>query len=737
MSGRHHSLDDIPGVGSTRQRLLREAGYTSVTKVASATKEELATIETIDPDMARCVRQGAKELLNDEDSIQNQIATECDAPRAAVAEAFAEIAYRGGSFETKQNALREIFFEETEASILTLDGKSLRYLFLLYKADFETLTAVAEASLTELAEVNYFDKQRAQEFKKAALTEIDDSTDTPPPDRPHEEPTVTDAPDSGGQPDPSPSDPDGNDLDTDSESSSRTGSTPNLDGSGESRPVEKADAQRLLEETVAPDATFRPHQWVAIDRLVNHDDHLLLVQRTGWGKSTVYFIATKLLRAHGAGPTLIISPLLSLMRNQIVNAQEGLQLEATTINSNNRSEWETAKQSIVDGTCDVLLISPERLANPNFRAEVLSEMESEFGMLVVDEAHCISDWGHEFRPDYRRIKPIIERLPDSIPIAATTATANDRVVEDVTSQLPNLEPIRGKLVRDSLKIQTIELDSREQRLAWLAENVTETPVSGIIYCLTTDDTEAVAAWLSEHGLDVLPYHGRLDDTTRRDREQRLLDNEVDALVATNALGMGFNKPDLGFVIHFQRPPNLIRYYQEIGRAGRDLDEAYAILLAGEEDDDIAKYFIESAFPAPEDFESVLSILEDTSEPLSKQAVLNRTDTDWGPVDTCMDILSVEGVITRVDGGYVRTDTSWTFDYDRVEKVTDRRWNELERIKEFVTTDQCLTLFIDSELDGNLDEPCGQCANCAGNFLPAAVQDEALIEKAAEQFSNES
>jgi ATP-dependent DNA helicase RecQ len=565
--------------------------------------------------------------------------------------------------------------------------------------------------------VNYFDDQRAQEYRMAAVEAIDDVS-TPP-----SEPSSPATSGSSG--------PDGSDAGASTEAAD---TELDIEGVDPSPPVDRADGRRLLRKSVGSEATFRPQQWEAIDRLVNDHDDLLLVQRTGWGKSTVYFVATKLLRAQGEGPTLIVSPLLSLMRNQIHNAEAGLELEAITINSNNRDEWAAAGEAVVEGTCDVLLVSPERLSNRSFREDVLAEMESAFGMLVVDEAHCISDWGHDFRPDYRRIETLIERLPEEIPVVATTATANDRVVDDVTTQLPNLETIRGKLVRDSLRIQTIELPSKERRLAWLAENVTETPVSGIVYCLTIDDTEVVSEWLSDHGRDVLPYHAQLDPEIRRERERKLLDDEVDALVATTALGMGFDKPDLGFVIHFQRPPNLVRYYQEIGRAGRDLDEAYAILLAGEEDDDIAEFFIDSAFPTPSDFEAVLEVLDDSSAPLSKQTVIGRADVHWGDGETCLDMLDVEGAVERVDGGYVPGETFWTYDYDRVEAVTKRRFEELERIQEFVSTDRCLTLFVDEALDGDLDEPCGQCANCAGPFLPTEVRDESLVERADERFS---
>lgn len=496
-------------------------------------------------------------------------------------------------------------------------------------------------------------------------------------------------------------------------------------------------AQDLLEQSVGPDAEFHLDQWEAIESLVADKERLLLVQRTGWGKSTVYFIATKLLREEGDGPTLIISPLLALMRNQIQDAEEQLGLNAWTINSNNKEEWTEAKDAVIDGSCDLLLISPERLANPEFQEEVLSEMDEEFGMLVVDEAHCISDWGHDFRPDYRRIKRILQQLPDHIPVAATTATANDRVVDDVTNQIPELQAVRGDLVRDSLRIQTINIGSRARRLAWLAENVPDLPSSGIVYCLTTDEVETVTEWLNKRGLNFESYHGGMEGDHRRELEDDLMNNQVDGLVATNALGMGFNKPDLGWVIHFQRPPNLIRYYQEIGRAGRGLDEAFAVLLSGDEDDKIAKYFINQAFPGPRDFEIVLSTLEDSQEPLYKYQLLKRANISWKAASQCLDMLRVDNAIIRIEEGFKRTLADWSYDHERIEKVTQQRWNELKRIKEFVNTDKCLTRFIDDELDGNLREDCGQCSNCTGPILPSDVSDAGIVNSAVEHYRSES
>lgn len=500
--------------------------------------------------------------------------------------------------------------------------------------------------------------------------------------------------------------------------------------------ISKSDALDYLRLSIEEDASFRPQQWEAIDRLANHKDRLLLVQRTGWGKSIVYFITTKALRDHGAGPTLIISPLLSLMRNQIEDAKEDLGLDAVTINSNNTDEWDQAKEAIIEDRCDLLLISPERLANTQFRSEVLKEMEQSFGMLVIDEAHCISDWGHDFRPDYRRIGQMIDRLPDDLPIAATTATANDRVVEDVTTQIPKMDSIRGSMMRDSLRIQTIEFEEPEVRLAWLAEKVSATQFSGIIYCLTHDDVQRVSTWLSDHGMDTLPYHGGLDGERRKQLEAKLMENEVDALVATNALGMGFNKPDLGFVIHFQRPPNLIRYYQEIGRAGRDLDKAYAFALSCEEDNDIAEYFIRNSFPDPRDFEKVLQTVAESEEPLYQTQLMKQLNLSYQAIEKCLDILRVEGALKREQDGFIRTSEDWAYDHERYGKVTQQRWRELDRIQEFMSTDECLMRFIDDELDGTLDEDCGQCANCAGSFLPETVADEDLIEEAREYFRDD-
>ena len=363
-----------------------------------------------------------------------------------------------------------------------------------------------------------------------------------------------------------------------------------------------------LHEMLGPDASFRPGQLEAIEAVARDRGRVLLVQRTGWGKSAVYFIATKLLREQGAGPTLLVSPLLALMRNQIEMAAR-IGVRAETINSTNPDEFEPIVQRLADDQIDLLLVSPERFANERFRDEMLSVIARTVGLLVVDEAHCISDWGHDFRPDYRRIVRVLEALPADVPVLCTTATANDRVIADITDQLgSSLRTYRGTLDRESLALAVADVPSQAERMAWLAETIPGLDGSGIVYVLTIADGERVAAFLRRQGIEAEAYSGATDNDDRIRLEQALLANELKVLVATSALGMGFDKPDLGFVIHYQSPGSPIAYYQQVGRAGRALDHAPAVLLCGVEDREIQDYFIETAFPPQEQAEAIVSLV---------------------------------------------------------------------------------------------------------------------------------
>lgn len=433
------------------------------------------------------------------------------------------------------------------------------------------------------------------------------------------------------------------------------------------------------------DASFRDGQEDAIRHIVDGKGRLLVVQKTGWGKSFVYFIATKLLRESGAGPALLISPLLALMRNQIT-AAERMGVRAATINSDNMDEWTVVEGKLAKGEIDILLISPERLANERFRTQVLAGIAAQISMLVIDEAHCISDWGHDFRPHYRLLERIVKTLPPNLRLLATTATANNRVMEDLAAVLgPKLEVSRGDLNRTSLSLQTIRLPSQAERLAWLAEQLATLQGHGIIYTLTVRDANQVAQWLKTQGFNVEAYTGETGDR-REQLEQALLNNQVKALVATTALGMGYDKPDLAFVIHYQMPGSVVAYYQQVGRAGRALDSAYGVLLSGEEESDITDWFIRSAFPTREEVADVLGALEEESDGLSVPELLSRVNLSKGRVEKTIALLSLESPAPIAKQGSKWQLTAATLSdafWDRAERLTALRRDEQLQMQNYV------------------------------------------------------
>ncbi|QQS49427.1 MAG: RecQ family ATP-dependent DNA helicase [Acidobacteriota bacterium] len=430
---------------------------------------------------------------------------------------------------------------------------------------------------------------------------------------------------------------------------------------------------------------FREGQEEAIRHIVEGRGRLLVVQKTGWGKSFVYFIATKMLRERGSGPALLISPLLALMRNQIA-AAERMGIRAATINSDNQDDWNGIEAGLRRGETDILLISPERLANERFRMQVLARISDRVSMLVVDEAHCISDWGHDFRPHYRLIERMIRSMPANMRVLATTATANNRVLDDLSSVLgPNLTVSRGDLSRGSLTLQAIRMPGQAERLAWLAEMLCEIEGHGIIYVLTVDDANQVAAWLKTRGLNVEAYTGETGEG-RAGLEQALLNNEVKALVATTALGMGYDKPDLAFVIHYQTPGSVVAYYQQVGRAGRGLVSAYGILLSGIEEGEINDWFIETAFPTREEVAAVLGALEAEPEGLSAPELMGRVNLSRGRIDKTIALISLESPAPLARQGsrwqLTATRLSESF-WGRAERLTRLRREEKEQMQRYV------------------------------------------------------
>jgi ATP-dependent DNA helicase RecQ len=474
---------------------------------------------------------------------------------------------------------------------------------------------------------------------------------------------------------------------------------------------DRESALVLLRQMLGPNAEFREGQWEAIDLIANQRRRVLVVQRTGWGKSVVYFLAARILRDAGAGPAMLISPLLSLMRNQIL-AAEKLGIRAATMHSENVHEWEDVQKRLGANEADVLLISPERLANQKFLQELLPLIQGKIGMFVVDEAHCISDWGHDFRPDYRRIVRILRLLPAGAPVLCTTATANDRVVKDIETQIPKLHILRGPLVRRSLKLFNIKLDDQAERMAWLAHFLPKLQGNGIIYTLTIQDARRVAAFLKEQGIVARAYHADLDGGERIGAERLLLENDVKALVATVALGMGFDKPDLGFVIHFQRPGSVVAYYQQVGRAGRAVESAFGVLLSGREDDEIQDYFIRTAFPAVQILEEILRELGKRNG-ITVEELSGELNYPYTTLEKALKLLEVDGAVEREGSKYLRTANRWRPDVVRAERVTQHRLDELAEIKSYVEHNGCLMEFLSRALDDPTAAPCGKCMNCTG------------------------
>ena len=488
----------------------------------------------------------------------------------------------------------------------------------------------------------------------------------------------------------------------------------------------------------AAEVRLREDQWRAIEALVVHRRRALVVQRTGWGKSAVYFVATALLRELGEGPTVIVSPLLALMRDQIA-AAERAGIRAVTVNSTNVTQWADVHASIAAGDVDVLLCSPERLNNPQFREEVLPNLAADAGLVVIDEAHCVSDWGHDFRPDYRRIRTLLTELPDGVPVLATTATANERVTRDVAEQLgvhapgdenaPPVLVLRGSLDRPALHLGVVHLADQAARVAWLADQLRRWEGSGIVYTLTVAAAGEVAELLRAAGHDARAYTGQTEPAEREALEADLKANRVKALVATSALGMGFDKPDLRFVVHLGAPSSPVAYYQQVGRAGRAVDRADVVLLPGKEDQDIWAYFGSLSFPPPQTVREVLAALDDAAaagEPTLSTARLETVvDLRRTRLEQMLKVLDVDGAVRRVRGGWSATGQEWEYDEERYARVDEARRSEQSAMLEYerLRPPLCRMTFLRAQLDDpDLTDgwTCGRCDLCGGLTLDAHV-----------------
>jgi len=478
--------------------------------------------------------------------------------------------------------------------------------------------------------------------------------------------------------------------------------------------------ERVIAAMAGPDARVRADQALAIAALCEPAARVLVVQATGWGKSAVYWAATAVRRSEGAGPTLVVSPLLSLMRDQVAAASRA-GLTAATLNSSNIDEWSSVETALQAGDLDVLLVSPERLANPGFGRRVLDGLAGRLGLLVIDEAHAVSDWGHDFRPDYRRVSDVLQRLNPKTPVLATTATANQRVTDDVAEQLGGAATLvlRGQLARASLELSVVDRLSPLERYAWVVDHLPRLAGSGIVYTLTVADAERLSAAVREvHGdrVPVAGYTGQLDASVRHDLEDALRDNRLKALVATSALGMGYDKPDLGFVVHVGAPPSPVSYYQQVGRAGRAIDHAHAVLLPSDADSGVWEYFATSTIPVPEQVRAVLDVLDRSGgEPVSVAAAEAQSGVRRGRVELMLKQLAVDGVVDRVEGGWSATGREWSYDAEHYDGVVAVRRREADIMRSYVRGERCLMELLQESLDDPAAEPCGRCSVCRGRL----------------------
>jgi ATP-dependent DNA helicase RecQ len=485
---------------------------------------------------------------------------------------------------------------------------------------------------------------------------------------------------------------------------------------------------RTIAAVAGPDARPREDQVRAVEELVEHRRRVLVVQATGWGKSAVYWAATTALRELGNGPTLVVSPLLALMRDQIAAASRA-GLRAATINSTNVDEWSGVLADLGSGRLDVLLISPERLANPGFAAQ-LPALLGECGLLVIDEAHCVSDWGFDFRPDYQRLTRTLLQLAPDTPVLATTATANQRVTVDVAAQLgAETVTLRGSLARASLRLAVVPGLSALEGYAWVAEALRTLPGSGIVYVLTVAETERLTAFLVHQGLDVAAYSGQSEN--REILEGRLLHNRIKALVATSALGMGYDKPDLAFCIHLGSPASPVAYYQQVGRAGRALDDAIAVLVPGPSDERIWEYFATSGIPTDEQVERILDALG--GGPQSLGGVEAATGIRRGRLEMLLKILAVAEVVTKSRDGWEATGRARYFDEQKWLDLRRVRAAEADLMRRYAHGEGCLMEFLQRALDDPDPGPCGRCSVCDGGLPAPGGRPSSELVEAARRF----
>jgi ATP-dependent DNA helicase RecQ len=410
------------------------------------------------------------------------------------------------------------------------------------------------------------------------------------------------------------------------------------------------------------------------------------------------------------GVTIVFSPLIALMRDQ-VRSLRNKGIRAAAINSNQDEEENVAIiEKAQANQLDILYIAPERMENAEW---ISASFEMKIAMVVIDEAHCISIWGQSFRPNYRRIVNLVRLLPKSFPVLATTATATPRVEADIIEQVgSDLIPIRGKLLRSNIRLSVVHVQSEDEKFFWLAENLPKLRKTGIIYTGTQASTDIYSNWLQYLGFNSAAYNGRLDAETRMRIESDFIGNKYDCVVSTNALGMGIDKPDIRFIIHTQVPQSPIHYYQEIGRAGRDGQEAHAILLYNPHaDDELPKAFIEGSKPSFNKYEKVIAATKKAL--LGQNEIIKATNLKQTQVSVIIADLIDQGILNEQQGKskkYFYNPDAPSLDISAFEILRSSQMQELHKMLEYAITDACRMQYLCSYLGDSMEGRCGVCDN---------------------------
>lgn len=466
--------------------------------------------------------------------------------------------------------------------------------------------------------------------------------------------------------------------------------------------------ERLLREQFGLQK-FHPEQRSIIEHLVQ-GKRVLAIQRTGWGKSLCYQL-TSFYYPH---MTLVFSPLKALMRDQCQRCNEIYHIPSALVSSDFSPEEndETLKKA-TEGKIKILYIAPERLDNPSWQTYVL---QMNISMVIVDEAHCISTWGHDFRPHYRRIVTLLSGLPDNVPVLALTATANRRVEQDIKQQVGiNAIVKRGSMLRPNLHLNVIHCDGDREKLAYLAVHIPRWRGSGIIYTGTQNSAEMVAAFLQQQGVKAEYYHAGREDSERQLIEQGLMTNQYKVICSTNALGMGIDKPDIRFVVHYHIPASPIHYYQEIGRSGRDGKDSICVLLYDAEDLNIQHHFIQGAKPSGQQYEKVLTLIRSDPQGWRLNDLLLDTGFSRNALQNILVDLEDQGLLQRMklDGKTTlyRSGNLGEIDVTLYESVRVQKELELADMEKYAQKDDCLMDYLASYLGDNSGTCCGTCGNC--------------------------